>query len=67
MDSAGLGFIMNQKVSAESGHRKFLLAGVNSRIAALFELTEVTGILRIDRTPEPAEQAAYTDGVRPLD
>ena len=54
MDSAGLGLLMNQFVSAEAGHRKFLLAGVNERIESLFEI-KVSGILKRAPTVEAAE------------
>ena len=49
MDSAGLGLIMNYYVSAQDHGRKLLLAGVNERITALFEMTKVQGVLRAFR------------------
>ncbi len=55
MDSAGLGLLMNQFVSSEAGHRKFLLAAVNERIESLFELTKVSAILKRYPTVEAAE------------
>ncbi len=45
MDSAGLGLIMNYYVSAMDHGRKLLLAGVNERVKALFEMTKVQGVL----------------------
>jgi anti-sigma B factor antagonist len=55
MDSAGLGLIMNSFVSAQSHGRKLLLAGVNERITALFEMTKVSGVLPVFQTVEAAE------------
>ena len=57
MDSAGLGLLMNQYVSAEAGQRKFLLAAVNPRIEALLEMTKVTAILKSYPTVEAAEES----------
>jgi anti-anti-sigma factor len=45
MDSAGLGLIMNYYVSAQDHGRKLLLASVNDRVSALFEMTKVQGVL----------------------
>jgi anti-sigma B factor antagonist len=45
MDSAGLGLIMNYYVSAADHGRKLLLAGVNERVKALFEMTKVQSVL----------------------
>src|ERR1700758_4161492 len=39
MDSAGLGLIMNSHVAALDHGRKLILAGVNDRILALFDMT----------------------------
>lgn len=58
MDSAGLGVLMNYYVSAESGQRKFLLAGVNERVLALLEMTKVDKVLKIYPSLEAAEAAA---------
>jgi anti-anti-sigma factor len=55
MDSAGLGLLMNQFVSAQANHRHFLLVGVNERIESLFELTHVSGVLKKFPTVEAAE------------
>jgi anti-anti-sigma factor len=55
MDSAGLGLIMNYYVSAADHGRKLLLAGVNERVKALFEMTKVQGVLRSFPTVEAAE------------
>jgi anti-anti-sigma factor len=55
MDSAGLGLLMNQFVSAQGGQRHFLLVAVNERIESLFELTHVSGVLKKFPTVEAAE------------
>ena len=55
MDSAGLGLIMNSYVSAQDHQRKLLLAAVNERIKALFEMTKVQGVLTSFPTVEAAE------------
>jgi anti-anti-sigma factor len=59
MDSAGLGLVMNKYVSAENSRRKFFLAGINTRIEALIELTKVNRVLKVFPTPEAAEDAAW--------
>jgi len=58
MDSAGLGVIMNSFVSAQSGGRKFLLAGVSDRLRALFEMTKVDSVLQIYDSVDAAHSAA---------
>ena len=64
MDSAGLGLVMNKYVSTESAQHKFFIAGVSPRIQSLMELTKVSSILRIFKSTEEAESAAwYQDGV----
>lgn len=55
MDSAGLGLIMNQFVSAANGKRRFIVTGANSRIQALMELTKVSTILTMYPTTADAE------------
>jgi len=55
MDSAGLGLIMNYYVAAMDHGRKLLLAAVNERIKALFEMTKVSGVLPVFPTVEAAE------------
>jgi anti-anti-sigma factor len=55
MDSAGLGVIINSYVSAQDHGRKLLLAGVNERVKALFEMTKVQGVLTCFPTVEAAE------------
>jgi len=55
MDSAGLGLIMNYHVAAQDQGRKLLLAGVNERVKALFEMTRVQNVLSTFPTVEAAE------------
>jgi anti-sigma B factor antagonist len=55
MDSAGLGLIMNSHVSALDHGRKLILAGVNERILALFDMTKVKSVLTRFATVEEAE------------
>ena len=55
MDSAGLGLIMNYYVSAADHGRKLLLAGVNDRVKALFEMTKVQSVLTCFPSVEAAE------------
>ncbi len=55
MDSAGLGLVMNYYVSAQDHGRKLLLAGVNDRVAELFKMTRVQGVLTRFPTVEAAE------------
>ncbi len=57
MDSAGLGLIMNYYVAAADHGRRFLLAGVNERVKALFEMTRVQGVLTSFPTVEAAEES----------
>jgi anti-anti-sigma factor len=58
MDSAGLGVIMNCFVSAQSGGRKFFLAGVNDRLRALMEMTKVDAVLTVFDSVETAQAQA---------
>jgi anti-anti-sigma factor len=55
VDSAGLGLIMNSHVSAQDHGRKLLLAGVNDRVKALFEMTKVHAVLKIFPSVAEAE------------
>jgi anti-anti-sigma factor len=55
IDSAGLGLIMNYYVAAQDRGRKLLLAGVNDRVKALFEMTRVQNVLTSFPTVEAAE------------
>ena len=55
MDSAGLGLIMNQYVTATDHGKKLLLVGVNDRVKELFHMTRVSGVLQSFPTAEAAE------------
>jgi len=55
VDSAGLGLIVNQHVSATSAGKSFLIAGANFRVDALMEMTKVKQILKTFPTVEAAE------------
>jgi anti-sigma B factor antagonist len=66
MDSAGLGLLLNQYVSAQNGRRIFMIAGVNGRIGALIELTKVNQVLSIFPTVERAEAALVKLQPRPI-
>jgi anti-anti-sigma factor len=57
MDSAGLGLLMNYYVAAQDHGRKLLVASVNERIAALFEMTKVQGVLAGFPSVEAAESS----------
>jgi anti-anti-sigma factor len=57
MDSAGLGVLMNHHVSAQDQGRKLLLAGVNERIAELFKMTKVDGVLSRFSSVAAAEES----------
>ena len=58
MDSAGLGLLMNAYVSAQSHGRKLLVAEVNSRVAALLEMTKCDAILKCYPSVSAAEADA---------
>jgi anti-anti-sigma factor len=55
IDSAGLGLLMNYYVAAQDQRRKLLIAGVNERVKALFEMTRVQNILSTFPSVEAAE------------
>ena len=57
MDSAGLGLIMNAYTHAQNAGGKLLLAGVNDRVATLFALTRVDGVLSLYPSVEAAESS----------
>jgi anti-sigma B factor antagonist len=57
MDSAGLGLLMNHHVSGQDHGRKLLLAGVNERIAELFKMTKVDGVLSRFSSVAAAEES----------
>ena len=45
MDSSGMGALLNGYVHAEKDGRKLVVAGVNDRVGALFQLTKVDSLL----------------------
>jgi len=55
MDSAGLGVLVNFYTSASKNGRKMALAGVNTRIEALLDMTHVKALLRVFPTVDEAE------------
>jgi anti-sigma B factor antagonist len=57
MDSAGLGLLMNFYVSAQKNGRRMAVAGATPRVATLFEMTKVDGLLRLYPSVEEAEAA----------
>jgi anti-anti-sigma factor len=57
MDSAGLGLVMNYYVAAQDHGRKLVLSGVNHRVAELFKMTRVEGVLKSFPTVEAAEES----------
>jgi anti-anti-sigma factor len=58
MDSSGLGAILNGFVSAQKSGRRVVLAGINDRVKALFQLTKVDSIVKSYATAEEAVAAA---------
>ena len=55
MDSAGIGLLMNEHVSADREKRKLLVTGVSNRILSLMEATHVDQVLSIFPTVADAE------------
>lgn len=58
MDSSGMGAIINYYVSCQRHGRRFIVAGVNPRVMALFHLTKVDGLLTLAPTVAEAESLA---------
>jgi anti-sigma B factor antagonist len=58
MDSAGMGLLMNQYVHCKTKGLKLIVAGANSRVMDLFEVTRVSTILPLASTVEEAEARA---------
>jgi anti-sigma B factor antagonist len=58
MDSAGMGLVMNQYVHCKTKGLKLIVAGANSRVMDLFEVTKVSTILPLAATVEEAEARA---------
>ncbi len=57
IDSAGLGTILMQYVSAEKNGRKLVLTGVSERVDSLIRMTKVDAILKTFPTVQAAEQS----------
>jgi anti-anti-sigma factor len=55
VDSAGLGLIPNYYVKAQRDGRKLLLCGVNSRVGALLNHTQVDTFVKVYPTAAEAE------------
>ena len=55
VDSAGLGAIVGAMLSYQKAGRKFLLAGVNDRVNALMDMTNVRKLLPSFESVELAE------------
>ncbi len=58
MDSAGMGLVMNQYVHCKTKGLKLIVAGANSRVMDLFDVTKVSTILPLVATVEEAEAKA---------
>lgn len=58
MDSAGMGLVMNQYVHCKTKGLKLIVAGANSRVMDLFDVTKVSTILPLAATVEEAEAQA---------
>jgi anti-anti-sigma factor len=58
IDSAGLGILTNSYVAHQRQGRKLLFVGVNERVQALFELTNLDKLFEVFPTLESARLAA---------
>ena len=58
MDSAGMGLIMNHYTHCQARGGKLVVAGANSRVLDLFEVTKVNTVLPLAPTVEAAEAKA---------
>ncbi len=58
MDSAGMGLVMNQYVHCKTKGASLVVAGANSRVMDLFDVTRVSTILPLATTVEEAESKA---------
>jgi anti-anti-sigma factor len=58
MDSAGMGLIMNHYVHCQTRGGKLVVAGANSRVLDLFEVTKVNTVLPLAASVEAAEAKA---------
>jgi anti-sigma B factor antagonist len=57
VDSAGLGAMVGAFVSAQRGHRRVAIAGMNKQVTALVEMTHVNQLLRPYTSVEEADRA----------
>jgi anti-anti-sigma factor len=58
MDSAGMGLIMNHYVHCQTHGGRLVVAGANSRVLDLFNVTKVDTVLPLKPTVEEAEAGA---------
>lgn len=58
MDSAGMGLIMNHYVHCQTRGARLVVAGANSRVLDLFNVTKVDTVLPLKPTVEAAEASA---------
>jgi anti-anti-sigma factor len=57
VDSAGLGALVGAYVAAERNHRKLAVAGMNTQVSALVEMTHVGQVIKSYPTIEAAAAA----------
>jgi anti-sigma B factor antagonist len=57
IDSSGLGSLVGAHVSAQKARRKLSLAGLNTQVITLLEMTRIRGMFAIYSTVEEAEAA----------
>jgi anti-sigma B factor antagonist len=57
IDSAGLGVLTNAYIAHQKHGRKFLLAGVNDRVMALFKMTRLENLFEVFPTVESATES----------
>jgi anti-anti-sigma factor len=61
VDSAGLGILVGAQLSARRENRKLVLAGMNTQVKALFDMTKVNEFFSIYPTIQDAEAASTPD------
>jgi anti-sigma B factor antagonist len=57
VDSAGLGALVGAYVAAQRAHRKLAVAGMNTQVKALVEMTHVGTLIKSYATVQEAEEA----------
>lgn len=57
MDSAGLGALVGARVALQKANRPLAIAGLNSQVKALLEMSKVSPFFRIFATVEEAQAA----------